>query len=355
MAEDDEREAQRPIRRTTSTVEVRRGLGAVIIAEFPERSPMSDLRRALASFALLFLAGVFGTTGARAEDFALRIDRPESVGQRSHITGMFRSFQTQSFSANGKEAQETKDQLYRFDLTSQVLEVSAKGNVLESMLTIHQLTREENGKSTALLPGEIVLARFDKGEKVLEVRGEKLPKELSEALRPALSLHADEDPTDDDLLGTGKRRSLGESWPLNSELLVQMLQKKGTELTFTLKDVTGTVKLAGRKPLGDIPCFDLESEIEIRNPTLSAKLPDGVTATIPALKMTFSMLLPVDPTVAVGSSSFQMEMTALLSGNVQGVPVTGRLQMRQEASTQSVPVANPSPAASPGAAQKPSG
>jgi len=302
---------------------------------------MPELRRALSCLALLLLAGAPRVT---AEDFVLRVHRAEPVGHRSRVTGTFHSVLTRSSTANGKESQETKEELYRFDVTSQILRVGTRENVLEAMLTIHQLTREADGASTPLLAGEIVLARLDKNEKILEVRGQKLPNDVRDALLTAVSLRADDDPNDDDLLGTGKSRSLGETWPVDAEVFTRLLRKKGNELTFTPKDVVGTVKLAGKKPVGDLPGLELQTVIEIKNPTLSLDLPPGLTASVPALKVNMSMLLPVDPTSLALVSSYQMETTVLMNGTVQGMPVTGKMQMRQEGSAQSVPVGNPAKA-----------
>ncbi|HZF07967.1 MAG TPA: hypothetical protein VFE33_04165 [Thermoanaerobaculia bacterium] len=308
---------------------------------------MSNLRRALRCLALLLVAGAWGTIGARAEDFALQLQRPVPVGRRAHVTGTYHSVMTRSFSANGKESQDTKDETYRFDVTSQVLAVGTRKNVTEVMLTIHHLTREADGASTPLLQGEIVVARIDKGETVLEVRGKNLPREVKDALVTAVSLHSDDAPNEDEILGTTKRHSLGETWPVDVELLTRELRKKRDDLVFTPKDVTGSVKLVGKTSLGNVPCFELQVEIEIRNPTLPT--PDamkGMTAVMPTLRMSSSMLVSIDPAAEAGASSLKLEGTVLVSGSVQGVPVTGKMQMRQDHQVKSEPLAPPTPAGS---------
>jgi len=306
---------------------------------------MTMLRRALVGLTLLLLAGGLGDSAigadtASAEDFAIQLHAPVAVGQRTRVSGTARSTMTMTVTVNGKDAQQEKNDSYRFAVTVEVLAVGKKQNVTEAMLTIHELTKEGGGAATPLLAaGELVVERIEKGEAIFEVRGHKLPKEVSEPLGHAFRVRSDDVPRDEEALGTQKRRRLGETWSIDPELLTQVITGQDRDLVFKPKDLTGTVKLAGKKLLGDVPCFELLVEAEIRNPTLSmAETVPGLAATMPSIKTTISQLLPIDASARVGETTSRSEGAMLLSGELKGMPITGRALIRSEVFTRESPL-----------------
>jgi hypothetical protein len=309
---------------------------------------MTMLRRALGCLALLLLAGIGGIGGisalgantASTEDFAIQLHAPVAVGQRTRVSGTSRSVMTMTVTVNGKDAQQEKNDSYHFAVTVEVLAVGKKQNVTEAMLTIHELTKETGGAATPLLAaGELVVERIEKGETIFEVRGHRLPKEVSQPLGHAFRVRSDDVPRDEEALGTQKRRHLGETWSIDPELLTQVIIGQDRDLVFKAKDLTGTVKLAGKKLLGDVPCFELQVEAEIRNPTLSMAEPvPGLTATMPSIKTTVSQLLPVDASARVGETTSRSEGAMLLSGEIKGTPITGRALIRSEVFTRESPL-----------------
>jgi hypothetical protein len=303
---------------------------------------MPMLRRALVCLAPLLLIGGLGmgVGDASAEDFAIQLHPPIAVGQRTRVTGTSRTVMDMTFTINGKDAQQEKNEIYRFAVTVEVLAVGKKQNVTEAMFTIHELTKETGGPATPLLAeGELVIERIEKGETIFEVRGHKLPKEVSGLLGHALRVRSDETPSDEEALGTLKRRSLGETWPINPELLAQVMNLQENASLLKPQDLSGTVKLADKKLLGNVPCLELQVDFEIRNPTfpLGEAVP-GLTATMPSLKTTLSQVLPVDAAARVGEATLRAEGSLLLRGAVKGMPITGRALIRSEVLTQESPL-----------------
>jgi hypothetical protein len=247
---------------------------------------------------------------------------------------------TMTVTVNGKDVQQEKNDSYRFAVTVEVLAVGKKQNVTEAMITIHELAKETGGAATPLLAeGEIVVERIEKGETIFEVRGHKLPKEIRQPLAEAFRVRPDDIPRDEEALRTQQRRSVGETWSVDPDLLAQVINRQETAMVINPKDLTGTVKLAGKKLLENVPCLELRTEVELRNPPFPmAETVPGLTATTPSLKTTISQLLPIDASARVGETTSRAEGSVVLGGNVKGNPITGRALIRFESFTRESPL-----------------
>jgi hypothetical protein len=270
----------------------------------------------------VMLAGATGAVPAPpppapAADYAVRLARPAAVGERRLAVG---SLDDDDHLA-GKKAGEASDQrqtaTIHYVVATEVLEVSARGNVLRATLTVRRLTKESGGATLELAkPGAVVSARLAGRERVFELAGARLAPDLQTALAAALPLRADDEPTDDDLFGTTQRRRVGESWPANAELFARF---GAASVTFDPKDVFGTVTLAAVKPVHGEPCLEVRWKLEARHGAFKAgSLPLGFSGATSSMSVTGSALVPVAPALPPAGRETAITAIADISGASDG-------------------------------------
>jgi len=269
----------------------------------------------------VLLAGATGAASAAppapATDYAVRLARPAAAGEKRLAVG---SLENDDHLA-GKKAGEPSDQrqaaTIHYVVAVEVLEVSARGNVLRATLTVRRLTKESGGATVELAkPGAVVSARLVGRERVFELAGARLAPDLQTALAAALPLRADDEPTDDDLFGTTQRRRVGESWPANAELFARF---GAASVTFDPKDVAGTVTLAAVKPVHGESCLEVRWKLEARHGAFKAgSLPLGFSGTTSSMSVTGSVLVPVAPALPPAGRETAITAIADISGSSEG-------------------------------------
>jgi hypothetical protein len=273
--------------------------------------------------------------GAFAEDFAIRLSHPSKVGERTSLSGSSRVDEEMVVTVSGNESRQEKHATYRFAVTHTVLAVSARGNCSQAELTVQKLTREADGAITSpLKAGDVLSVRLKGAENVWELGGVPVAADVKEALLDVAAVEADDEPSDDEVFGTARRRSVGDTWPPNGELIAKRLAREGTSMT--AKDVIGTVTLAGKRSLQGQPSLEVRLDLSVSGTIHSAELP-GMEI-VGRLRMTGTQVVPVDGARSrLGEDELEMKMSMTSNGTINGVPMTLRGEMRRASNVQRSP------------------
>jgi len=268
-------------------------------------------------------------SAAPAADYAVRLARPVAAGEKRLAVGSLESDDHLAGMKSGAASDQRQTATIHYVVATEILEVSARGNVLRATLTVRRLTKESGGTTVELAkPGAVVSARLVGRERVFELAGARLAPDLQTALAAALPLHADDEPTDDDLFGTTQRRRVGESWPANAELFARF---GAASVTFDPQDVAGTVTLAAVKPVHGEPCLEVRWKLEARHGAFKAgSLPLGFSGATSSMSLTGSALVPVAPALPPAGRETAITAIADISGSSDsGASVSLHHELRQ--------------------------
>jgi hypothetical protein len=273
-----------------------------------------------------------------AEDFSIKFSRPSKVGERTLLTGTYQADEDTVVTVAGRENRQEKHAIYRFAVIHKVLAIGAKGNPSRVALAVQKLTREADGATTEVLKaGDVISVRLEGHEEVWELGGAALADELKEALDSIVEVTADDDPTDDDVFGTARRRRIGDSWPVDARLLADQLRRKG--LPVTAKDVTGTATLAGTKSVQGVPCLDVRLNIELRDVKLPIPdLPAEVVMAPLTVRFTGVQVLPVNGVRNMLEANLDFRLPLAANGTVEGNSFTMRSELHRVTNVQFSPL-----------------
>jgi hypothetical protein len=282
-------------------------------------------RFALVATWMLLAQGWAATTPA--ENYVVKFDRPAVVGEQYVVAGWTRSVKMVSLTGGQQPKHDEESSRVRFALGVKVLEVGPSRQVRRAVLTVQRLTREAQGATDELLAaGTSIDARLDGGKPVFEVGGRSVEGDAEPALTAAANLHADDRPTDDEVMGSRQRRGIGESWPINAGAAMRVFDKNAVAAP---QGVVGSVTLAAKRRVGDIPCLEYRFKLEIpRMPDM--KEPPGFENTLRAMTTGGSILAPLDPSLPVMEESFTLEVHSRSQGTANGVAATLELRGREE-------------------------
>jgi hypothetical protein len=268
-------------------------------------------------------------SAAPAADYAVRLARSVAAGEKRLAVGSLESDDHLAGMKAGAASDQRQVATIHYVVATEILEVSARGNALRATLTVRRLTKESGGTTVELAkPGAVVSARLVGRERIFELAGARLGPDLQMALAAALPLHADDEPTDDDLFGTTQRRRVGESWPANAELFARF---GAASVTFDPKDVAGTVTLAAVKPVHGEPCLEVRWKLEARHGAFKAgSLPLGFSGATSSMSLTGSALVPVAPALPPAGRETAITAIADISGaSDSGASVSLHHELRQ--------------------------
>jgi hypothetical protein len=286
-------------------------------------------RSALAGLVCVVLAGGAIVAAAPAQDYAVRLARPSAAGDRRLAAGWLQTEDRATGGPKGAATDQRQSSTIRYVVATEVLEASPRGNARRATLTVRRLTKESAGVTAELArPGTEVTARLVGHERVFEMQGARLAPDLQVALAAAVSLRADDEPTDDDLFGTAQRRRVGESWPVDGGLFARS-GAPGT--TFDPRDVAGTVTLASLKSAGGVPCLEVRWKLEARHGSFTpGSLPAGLSGTMTSMSVTGSTVLPIDDKLQPLSRETAIAGVGDFTGSASdGSPFSARHELRQ--------------------------
>ncbi|HVT14722.1 MAG TPA: hypothetical protein VHQ90_00895 [Thermoanaerobaculia bacterium] len=277
-----------------------------------------NYRLAILCFALPVIAG---SVAARAETFAIKLSRSSVVGQRDLLSASVQEDLVLAITVEGREIKHEDHSTCRFTVAQEILQVSPKGNPLRASLTVRSFTCEENGVSTQLKVGDVIAAHLDAGDTVFELRGAALPSKFRAALETVFALHSDDESSEDEAYGTSQRRSLGESWSVNPELVAKRMMLR--HLIVAPEDVSGSVTLVGRKSVANRPCLEVRSTLELRNAQFASRTTSSdLKMRVPVLRYAGTKLVPLDPSLPLPEETERAEGPAAVTGMADDVDIS---------------------------------
>jgi hypothetical protein len=260
------------------------------------------------------------------EDFAVKLDRPASIGEQYLESGTLDKVQSVVMTGGASPKRSEERHLVRFDLAVKILEVGQTGHVRHAVITVRQMTQETNGVMAELVePGAIIDGRLENGKRVFELRSKAVSNDVREVLASAVNLRPDE-PTDDQVMGSQQRRKVGESWPGSADLLLRVL---GGDLKLDGQSITGSTTLVAKRADLRVPCLEYRSTIEATTLVPQDKLPPGVDAKKSRMTLSQSVLLPLDPALPPLGGDMTLVFTMQVQGAIQGSVVTTELNVQQ--------------------------
>jgi hypothetical protein len=267
---------------------------------------------------------------APTQDFAVRLTRPSAAGDKRLAVGSLRSEDHATGGPQGAATDQRQISTIRYVVATEILEASPRGNARRAALTVRRLTKESAGVTAELAkPGTLITARLAGRERLFEMQGARLAPDLQAALAAAVPLRADDEPTDDDLFGSARRRRVGESWPVDGALFAAT---GAPGITFDPGEVAGTVTLAGAPTAaGGVPCIEVRWKLDARRGSFKpGSLPSGLLGTMTSMSVTGTTVLPVDDRLQPLSRETEIAGVGDFTGSAaDGSPFTARHELRQ--------------------------
>src|SRR5579864_621236 len=270
------------------------------------------------------------------EDFAVRIDRPYFVGEQYRLHGPYLVVDSLSLT-RGRDTQRSEHRRrIDLDLAVRVLELGPRGHPRRASVTVHLLTREAGGETTALVaPGTVIDAHLENGKKVFSIQDKTLEGEVEPVLGSISILGLDDRPSSDDAMGSRERRRLRETWPMRAEEAAKALSAGAGAFKIDPQNLRGTVTLAAKKEERQVPCFEYRYELEVK----AQRIPrEGLPSNMPpgfdhgTLAMTFqgTTLLPLDVSLPSLREDQTWDSRLSLSRAVDGSVVTMEMRLLAE-------------------------
>jgi hypothetical protein len=262
-----------------------------------------------------------------AEDYAVQLDRPAVVGEQYLATGSVQHLHTFVLITGESEKHTEERSTLRYELAVRVLEVGPTRHARRAVLTVHRFTREAGGVTTDVFAaGTTIDARLDGGKRVFEVGGKSVEDRVRQALIEAVDLSPEHLPTDDEVLGSRQRRSIGESWPVNSAAMT----RKHANVPLDPQTVAGRVTLVARREVGQIPCLEYHYKVEARAAVPTEVVPPGFDMKMSQVTVEGSTFVPLDPLLPMMGRDLAIEMDGRAEGAVRGVPARAEIRARKE-------------------------
>jgi hypothetical protein len=253
-------------------------------------------------FALLAVGLVF-CTGARAQDYPIKLDRPFKVGDKFRVEATGTSKQSSTVTVDGEIVKrEDIDFTAAYEAEETVLEVDDKGRATRVSIKVSKLTRTEGEKTEDLVePGAVVIAARPEKKKFFEINGRPAEAKTAKTLDLFITVGG-QGPTEDEIFGTTERKKVGDSWSVDVEKAKADFQESAGG---RLEDLEGKVKLDGvdKRPNG---------EVERISAHLTAKFippfPPGVTLDDSSMDLKSSGAYPVDEKAPRRMESLKMKI-----------------------------------------------
>jgi hypothetical protein len=226
----------------------------------------------------------------QAQDYEIRLHRPQVVGQKYHLSAGGRMARTRVEKSGDKILKNEQEKFtVECDCVVTVLAVDDKGKPSQLSLQIERLTRTDDAGVKALVTkGSIVSVSMKDGEEVSEMAGHRLSLPAQEATNVILPLSPNV-PTDDELYGTNERKKPGDRWDANTDLMLKVLLRHAASAN--KENLNGTVTLEKVINVGGTPCLQISGSMDCSQyvPFVSSevKVEKGF------LKIGFSEKLPV--------------------------------------------------------------
>ena len=239
----------------------------------------------------LALLGVAMASAASAQDYAIRLSRPNRVGQKLHISALGGQGETSILRIGDRPPRKSvRGFQVELDTFVTVLAIDPKGEPSEVSCAIEKCVLIRGKRREELFPkGTVVSASVRDKREVFEVDGEAVAPQAAQALRLILSL-AKGTASDDEVFGARERKRVGQSWPINAAVAARDLAKVGVRCR--KEDVAGKVALLGVAEVEGIPCLRIRATMDFRK--VAPPLPRGLEVQAGRCQVRLSGAFPVD-------------------------------------------------------------
>jgi hypothetical protein len=240
-----------------------------------------------------------------AQEYPIRVQRPMTAGQQFHLVCEVRDSHRGTMTSGATTLQDIKQEMtVALDALVTVLEASEKGELVKASYAITNCTRVSGKTKKELFPiGTVVTGWLEGQEEQFTVQDKPVEKDTRRAFALVAGI-GKEQLLSDDVIGTEKPRRVGESWSINLEPTVALLDK--------MKMGTGQQEVQGKATLEQIvvvdglECLELTAKIYLKK--VSPTLPPGLE-----IKSSFGTIrlagkFPTD--VAVGPLEEMIEISA---------------------------------------------
>ncbi len=248
-----------------------------------------------------------------AQDYPIRLHRPQAVGLKYHLSANGRSTRTHVEKSGGKILQNDAVKFaVECECVVTVLAVDDKGKPSKLSLQIEKLTRTDDaGEKELVSRGSIVTVSMKDEVEISEMNGHRLPLPTQEAITVIFRLDPN-GPTDDELYGTTGRKKPGDHWEVNSDLMAKDLLR--LRATATTTDLSGTVTFEKVVRDGNTECLQISGAVDC--PRYFPSVPSEVKVEQGFLKIGFSEKLPV----VVSLPALEVSQSANVGYTMKGRP-----------------------------------
>lgn len=263
----------------------------------------------------------------QASEYVIKFDRPVKVGQKYRMTSSMSDQKEMQIFINDKHSKTELERTkldYVADITVQ--EVDSAGNsIKESHKIIRCEELQNEARRELLAAGKTLLVSMTDTGAEYTVDGTDVSKTLKNAddiIAPTRKNQADE------LMGNNSKRRIGETWPIDNQLLATAFSDK--DGLFSKQYMTGQMKLASAGKEGKIDYLLLEGTIDVSK--IDSPIVPELKTDKSSIAVSFSSKLPVDHNLPVLESTRKMLMNITASGmqNFDGVSFDMSIKMRAE-------------------------
>ena len=190
---------------------------------------------------LIFILGL--PTFVFAKDYEIRLFHPDNIGNEYQISMILTSEQTQKIFVDSVLLKKESDiKKLEFIADIKVLDIGVLKKATKLAITISKLEKIEQGTRTTLLaPKTKVIASIRNNQELFEINRKVVSGELYESLSWLSLLDTQLDKTDDDIMGTTERKSVGDKWSVNQAEIAEYFGKEGYNVA--ARDVFGNMTL----------------------------------------------------------------------------------------------------------------
>lgn len=243
-----------------------------------------------------------------AQEFEIKLDRPEKVGDKYLLSGSGRELEHFKVSQGLKVVSETTASYSgKLDATVTVLKNGDTGDGSKLGLIVSACKYSENGKTPEqeILPaGTEILAELQGKEEVFLVNGKPVSPEVKKVLNLFFSLRHDKT-TDDDVFGTKERKKVGDRWPVHNAEMAASLSEVG--ILAKPDSIKGSTALDKIVESDGIKALRITGNVEVENLTSPALPPEFIVDKANAF-VYFSGDFPIDTSKAPLSDKMDMNM-----------------------------------------------
>lgn len=262
-------------------------------------------RMALCAFAVLALAAF-----AAAEDYQIQLHRPGKPGDRCRVARAIEFHQSTVMKSEGQEMKrESKRYTVDFEAEVTILDVNKSGGTTSESCKIIKCVKTEGDLQDRILdPGDMLTATLAGKETLFRRNGADVSRDTAEILSKCITLSKTE-ATDDDVYGTSERKKIGDSWPVNAEVMAREFRE---EHPVKKENISGQIMLTGVTEVGGVKCLEIKGE----NTVTGITLPEVSNVNVQECNshLTFEGKYPLDTSMPVleskGLLSFEIVLSA---------------------------------------------